>query len=475
MTCECCRGGLNVALENRSPSTEITTESFPAGTGNIFRFATFNALSYPIILSSPMILFAKSLGASATVLGIVAGMMPLLVVFQIPAARHIGRVGYKRFVLGGWTMRVMFIAGMAVVPLLGAFLNASAQLALLLLMLFSFNLSRGISSAAWLPWMTSLLPEGLRARYLSRDAVLVSVANCVTLVIAGLVLGASPSSWRFALIFAFSAAMGAMSLRYLARIPDVALPESERTSSEPIPWRALAAYDPFRRLLRWNLAWSVAYGGMGAFSVSYLKTATTMGEDQILALTGVAFLGGLGGLWLFKDRMDLHGSKPVISLCLLGWVVLCVGWFAFSAEASPISWWGILILELGMGFAFTLVNMNNTRLAMALAPEMGRSHYFVIYSVVANLSMGLSPIVWGLVLDLVGDRNVRWQGLQWNRFSVFFLGSMAAFIVSLTLASMLKEPKSGKLDALLRELLVLSPRRNWMRLWTRPTLPDRKR
>ena len=33
-------------------------EKFPAGLENAFWFATFNALSYPIILSSPMILFA---------------------------------------------------------------------------------------------------------------------------------------------------------------------------------------------------------------------------------------------------------------------------------------------------------------------------------------------------------------------------------------------------------------------------------
>ena len=49
-----------------------------------------------------MVLYAKSLGASATVLGIIAGMMPLLVIFQIPAANYIDRVGFKRFVYAGW-------------------------------------------------------------------------------------------------------------------------------------------------------------------------------------------------------------------------------------------------------------------------------------------------------------------------------------------------------------------------------------
>src|SRR5215211_3659156 len=95
--------------------------AFPAGLNNAFLFAAFNALSFQIILSSPMVLYAKTLGASATVLGIIAGMMPLLVIFQIPAANYIPRVGFKRFVYAGWGMRVLFIFAMAMVPLTGGF------------------------------------------------------------------------------------------------------------------------------------------------------------------------------------------------------------------------------------------------------------------------------------------------------------------------------------------------------------------
>src|SRR5687767_11286234 len=116
----------------------------PVELKNAYLFATFNALSFQIVLSSPMILYAKTLGASATVLGIIAGMMPLMVIFQIPAAHYIARVGYKRFVYAGWGTRVMFIFLMALVPITAGFLDATARLGLLLMLLFCFNLSRGI-------------------------------------------------------------------------------------------------------------------------------------------------------------------------------------------------------------------------------------------------------------------------------------------------------------------------------------------
>src|SRR6188768_3947170 len=123
----------------------MSAPSFPSGIKNIFLFTVFNALSYQIILSSPMVLYAKSLGASATVLGIVAGMMPILVIFQIPAAKHVERVGYKKFIYAGWGTRVLFIVGIALGPVAGTFLSPMRQLALLLMLLFGFNLSRGIS------------------------------------------------------------------------------------------------------------------------------------------------------------------------------------------------------------------------------------------------------------------------------------------------------------------------------------------
>ena len=72
-----------------SGMTSVTEPHFPLGMRNAFFFSAFNALSFQIVLSSPMVLYAKTLGASATVLGIIAGMMPLLVIFQIPAANHI--------------------------------------------------------------------------------------------------------------------------------------------------------------------------------------------------------------------------------------------------------------------------------------------------------------------------------------------------------------------------------------------------
>ncbi len=439
---------------------------FPPGLHNAFLFAAFNALSFPIVIGNPMFLYAKTLGASATVLGIIAGMMPLLVMFQIPAASHVSRVGYKRFVYAGWGMRVMFIGGLAAVPLLSDVLDGTARLSLVLLLLFAFNLSRGISSCAWLPWIAALVPENVRGRYLARDAACVNLASFVAIVLAGLALGEQPAAWQFSVLFIFSAAMGGTSLVFLKRIPDVEPPaEAQRNSNEPVPWLAISQHPPFRKLLRVNIAWPLAVGGLGAFTTAWLKTQAGLSEGHVLLVSSAAFLGGLSSLWLLGPRLDRLGSRPMMMFCMAVWLVIVAGWLALAARALQPTMPALLALQFLMGLAAALVNMANVRLAMAIIPVMGRDHFFALYSVVGSVVMGLSPILWGVMIDALRGLDVAWHGFSVNRYSLFFAAVSLVFVVTFWLCQRLEEPKAASMEALLRDILIESPQRVWVRLW----------
>lgn len=441
--------------------------SFPAGLHNAFLFSFFNALSYQIVLSSPMVLYAKDLGASATVLGVIAGMMPLLVIFQIPAASHIPRLGFKRFVFAGWGTRVMFIFAMALVPLTHSFLDAKNRLGLLLMLLFGFNLSRGISSCAWLPWISALVPPGLRGKYLSRDAAVQSVGSFVTFLIAAACLAGQSRPWRFSILFAFSGITGAVSLSFLKRIPDVEVPEAAQAAKDRVPWLEMAAYPPFRKLLTAIVGYSIAYGGMTAFTVAFLKAEAGLPEDKILLVTSTAFIGGLSSLWFLGSRLDRLGSKPVLTFCFSSWLAVLAGWATLSGGALPVKLSLVLILQFLMGLLAALVQMSNTRLAMAVIPVMGRNHFFAIYSVVGNVVLGLAPIGWGLLIDAVGSHAPFWLGLSWNRFTVFFAAAAFVYLITLTQVRRLHEPEAASMEALLREILIQSPQRFWLRFWPR--------
>jgi MFS family permease len=260
--------------------------------------------------------------------------------------------------------------------------------------------------------------------------------------------------------------MGAMSLSYLKRIPDVAVPERFNPSGAPAPYRAMFQYPPFRKLLWLVFAWAVAYGGLPAFTVAYLKTEAGLSEQTVLLITSATFAGGLGSLWL-GTRLDRFGSKPVLLFCFALWVLNIIGWACLSGRVFTPRLSLILSLQFSMGLFAALVNMACTRLAMGTVPEMGRNHFFAIYSVVFNVTLGLAPILWGLLIDATASVKADWLGFQWNHHSIFFSTVTLAFFAALFLAQRLHEPHAGRMEDLLRDILIQSPQRFWLRLWPR--------
>lgn len=440
---------------------QATATITPPGLHPAWRFTLFNSFSFQIVLGSPMILYAKTLGASATVLGIIVGMMPLLTIFQIPAANYIYRVGYKRFVLGGWGTRTVFIFAIALVPLAGGFFDATTRLVLILTLLFGFNLVRGISSCAWLPWIAALVPEHFRGKYLAREATTVNLGNFLTVTISALCLGAAPHPWQFAVIFAFSAVTGVISLAFLNSMPDVAIPEEVRTSHKSIPWLTMLRHPQFFKLLRVLVVWSVAYGGLPAFTVAFLKTETGMADGEILLVNSVAFVGGLSSLWLLGSRLDHLGSKPVLGFALGMWLVILVGWMALAGGALTTSLMLLLTLQFLMGLCAALVGVTNIRLAMAIVPPLGRNHFFAFYSVFASVASGLAPIAWGLLIDAVGSRHGDFLGLIWNRYTVFYGATAVVMVLAFMLARWIDEPKAASQENLLTGTLIASQQRFW--------------
>src|ERR1700726_3665224 len=110
-------------------ASEVATKpEGPPQANNSYRFSLFNALNFQITLGAPMVLYAKALGASSTTIGLVAAMAPLMTVLQLPTAFFIPKVGYKGFVLLGWSLRTIILVLLALLPLIRIF-DASTQIA----------------------------------------------------------------------------------------------------------------------------------------------------------------------------------------------------------------------------------------------------------------------------------------------------------------------------------------------------------
>src|SRR5258708_16374731 len=178
------------------------------------QFSLYNQLNFQIALGTTRILYGKSVGASSTTIGIVAALAPLLTVLQLPTAYFIPKVGYKRFVLLGWFSRTLTVFSLALLPLVVAFDNAT-KTSLMLMALFTFNVLRGISTGAWLPWLTTLIPEQRRGHFLRRDQTYMQFGGLLAMALSTIVLWSSGKSWRVFLFFFFCACAAPLILYFI--------------------------------------------------------------------------------------------------------------------------------------------------------------------------------------------------------------------------------------------------------------------
>ena len=426
-------------------------------------FFFFNFVSCMIVMDSPIFLYAESLGASATVMGLIAGLTPLMVVFQIPAANHVNQFGYKRFITTGWAIRLVFVLPLIAVPLLDGRINPQSQLAIVIGALFCFNLVRGIASTGWFPWITGLIPENVRGKYLTWENASNNIGSLVSLLLTAFYLGANPGSHQFAVLFTFSLLAGMVSLWFINRVPDAPVSEENSGKKQPMPWGEILKHKPYRRLLRISFTWAVVMGGLMAFVVKFLKGPGAMADDRVLYASAVKFVGGLATLWFLHSRLDRLGSRSLMVLGLVMWALVFGVWAGMSGKRLPVQFEWICALSLVMGFAFCTFNMCLTKLAMATVPERGKSHFFALYSVVGSLAVGVFPILWGILIDALVGVRVNWLGLEWNQFSIYFTALIGVLLVLLVLVLQFREEHAADLNEMLRDFIRHNPLRDWMR------------
>ena len=246
--------------------------------------------------------------------------------------------------------------------------------------------------------------------------------------------------------------MAWVSLGALRHVPQMESPAEGRPSAEPVPWRKIIAYQPFQKLVWMAAGWSVAYGGLTAFAVAFLKAECGMSEYKIMLVTSVSFLGGMTSLVFLGSRLDRLGSKPVLIFSMASWLLIVGGWIVIAGRVVAPLIWAVLSLQFLMGLASSLVAMATTRLALEVVPPMGRDHFFTFYSVAANLTLGVAPVFWGAGIDALQNVHGKWLGMEWNRFSIFFTAVCLVFLLTLFLCRRLEEARAVRMEELLRTL-----------------------
>lgn len=447
----------------------MNSETLPPRIHNAYFFQAFNAVSWQICLGSPLILFARGLGAPAVVLGLLAGLAPLTSVLQLWVAPHAERIGYRKLMVSGWSARVVTLVFLTLLPLTVSFWPAEVVIVLMILIMTAFTTLRGVATCAWMPWITAIVPRAVRGAYLSRDRTFIGVASVAALVTAGIFLFDRDNMGAFSIVFGLSFLGGAASLYFLNRIPEPEFQHPVGASFVPLRWRDLLRDGAFVRLLIFTAVVQLCVLSTGTFVTVFVREEVHIQDGLILWITAGAALVGILGLRLLRSRVDGLGSRPFLGVVFLWWMLYYFAWFLLAAHLIEGAWLLAPLFMVVAGFFASIYELSLTRLMMnTVGDRPGTTQFFALQSVIVSLVAGVAPMLWGGVLDHIRTLEMVVAGLPLNGYAIFFGAQWLLLGVVLTALVQVREGNATSTKTLLYRALVVASGHRLTALTHRP-------
>jgi hypothetical protein len=227
-------------------------------------------------------------------------------------------------------------------------------------------------------------------------------------------------AWHFSILFLWSFISGCISLYFLRKIPDVPVDHTAQ-SQNPVPWMSILRYKPFQKVWFFNMIAHMAIGAGQVFYIPLLKDCHHA-SDSFLLLMNVymVFICILTYITMGK-KLDRVGNKPFLTIatCLLALYYL--SWGAVAAGLLPFQLKIVAFQQLIMGIGGAMFGMAYVRMVMGIVPKLGRSHFFAVHTSSIFVILGVSPFIWGMILDHLKQWSVSYSFWNWNGYSLLYV------------------------------------------------------
>lgn len=367
-----------------------------------FWFGGFNGMTWMIGLGTPMVLLAERLDASTLQVGLATSFVFLLLPLQVLATTALPRLGYKRQMVSAWGLRALFL----LVPLSLAAAAPRQPAAwmpwLLVASVFGFCLFRALGTAAHVPWLAAILPIEVRGRYFATDQTITALVGVGTLLACARLLRGEAGWGAFLGVYAMAIAGAACAVLCLARLPGAPAPRTaalERLGAETLA--LLTTRGTFRFYLVLSLLGAVIPSGMAAFTAYYLKVEAGVSASRILVLTAAHYAGAMLGGWAIRRFIDRVALRRLFRVAEAIQAAVFAYWLALVLGGVGLT--GLLPLAyLAFGAAAAISNSAHFTYLPSLGNDDERPVVVAVFTAVFGFLSGLSPVLWGRLLEQGG-------------------------------------------------------------------------
>jgi MFS family permease len=396
------------------PDLTVTAEALERGKNALVRDAAWATLAGALYGGVILVGFAVELGASASLIGLLAAIPFLAQVSQIGAVALVERVRQRRkiTVLAVTASRIL-ILGLAIVAFLP---TAALQIALLVAVQIVVTLLGSVAGCSLNSWLHQLIPRETLGALFSRRLFWSTVLSSIGALSAGYLVQNWPGADKlhaYSVAFAAASAAGFVSTYYLTRVPEPVMISS--STRVPIIDLLRAPFqDPdFRNVIAFMATWNLASNLAAPFITVYLLRQLHYELGTVTTLSMASQVATALTLYLWGRLSDRLSNKAILSVALPAYFAALVG-LAFTALPQPhaLTLPLLYLIHVVMGVASGGIGLATGNLGLKCAPQGRGTSYLTAVGLAGSVAAGIAALAGGALADWFASRQLS-IAFQW--------------------------------------------------------------
>ncbi len=350
-----------------------------------------------------LVAFGLQLGASNTVIGLLAAIPPLAELIQMPAISIVENVRNRRLIcVSASIVARLFWVVIALIPFL---FGLTIALPVLIMSLVLYGSISAISHCSWNSWMRDLVPEEIMGSFFSRRMSLSLALGIVLSLVASALIDfiqrnpSYPTGTAYSVIFLGGFVAGLFGIWYMSRIPEPLMKETAKVP--PLDQIRSTFHDEnFSRLIAFLGAWNFAVNLAAPFFTVYLLVMLDFDITVVIVLAVLSQISSVlsYSMWgriadRFSNKSVLQVSGPLFMICILGWT------FTTMPTRHLLTIPLLIILHILMGVSTAGVTLASANIGLKLAPHGGATAYLATINITNSLAAGIAPVIGGMFVD----------------------------------------------------------------------------
>jgi MFS family permease len=390
------------------PDPVITDEALARGRHALVQDAAWATLAGALYGGVILVGFALEIGASASIIGLLAAIPFLAQLSQIGAIVLVERVRQRRkiTVLSVTASRTL-ILGLALIPFIP---DRALQLTALVGAQIAIALLGSISGCSLNSWLHQLVPREALGALFSRRLFWSTVLSSIGALSAGYLVQQWPGTEKtmaYSIAFACAGVSGFVSSYFLTRVPEPVMPPS--TGHAPLfqllstPFRDAE----FRSVILFMATWNLASNLAAPFITVYLLRQIGYELGTVTTLWMVGQIATALTLYLWGRLSDQLSNKAILRVALPAYFAGLIG-LAFTALPEPhaLTLPLFFVIHIVMGAASGGIGLATGNLGLKLAPQDRGTSYLTAVGLSGSLAAGLAALAGGTLADWFAAREM---------------------------------------------------------------------